>query len=582
MERMAFRMPTVSMKLKHATMTDSPLRIALAQINLLVGDIEGNANHVIRLAAQARDELGADVVIFPELTLTGYPPEDLLLRSGLYPRIEHSLQEIRSGTSGIGILLGYPHRERNETYNACALIRDGRTLGRYYKRNLPNYGVFDEKRYFLEGREACVVEIGGVLCGLSICEDIWLLGPSREAVMAGAQILLNVNASPYHVGKGMERETIVAQRARENGVPIVYVNITGGQDELVFDGNSFVIEADGTLAFQAPAFEEGLYLVEVHAGAIISRESRGNLRHYADGGRARPKECRAWVSPSTIAPPMSPEESMYAALVSGVRDYTLKNGFPGVVVGLSGGIDSALVLAIAVDALGAERVEAVSMPSRYTAAISNEDAREEAETLGVEYHVISIEPLFKAFLNALSTEFAGTAPDHSEENIQARCRGMILMAISNKKGKMLLTTGNKSEMAVGYATLYGDMAGGFAPLKDAPKMAVYRLAEWRNGRSQTIPQRVIERPPSAELAPDQEDEDSLPPYSILDAILELYIEHDQCPGDIIAKGFDEATVDKVISMVNRNEYKRRQAAPGVRITRRAFGKDRRYPITSGF
>ncbi len=563
-------------------MTESPLRIALAQINLLVGDIAGNTAQVIRHAIQARDGLGANVIIFPELTLTGYPPEDLLLRSGLYQRVELALEEIRTGISGIGALVGYPHAEKNKTYNACALIRDGRVLARYFKRNLPNYGVFDEKRYFQEGREPCVVEIGGVLCGLSICEDIWLPGPSREAVTAGAQILLNINASPYHVGKGIERETVVAERAYENGVPVVYVNLTGGQDELVFDGNSFVIEADGTLAFQAPAFEEGLYPVEVHAGAGFSAENNKNVKKYVNAGRTREMSQRARLPPPTIAPTMSPEESMYTALVLGVRDYTLKNGFPGVVVGLSGGIDSALVLAIAADALGAERVEAVSMPSRYTASISNEDAREEAETLGVEYHVIPIEPLFSAFLEALSDEFSGTMPDATEENIQARCRGVILMGISNKKGKMLLTTGNKSEMAVGYATLYGDMAGGFAPLKDVPKMAVFQLAKWRNARSPVIPRRVIERPPSAELAPGQKDEDSLPAYSTLDPILELFIEQDQCQEDIVARGFDNATVEKIITLVNRNEYKRRQAAPGVRITRRAFGRDRRYPITSGF
>ena len=535
-----------------------PLRIGIAQSNLIVGDIEGNADRVIALSLEARDDLQANLVVFPELTLTGYPPEDLLMRPGLYPRIEQALERVCHTVTGIDVLLGLPYRKGASTYNAACLIRDGEVIARCDKENLPNYAVFDEKRYFREGHNPCVVEIDGVPTGINICEDIWTPEPSRLAAEQGARILLNINASPYHAGKMLEREDVVAERAREHGLIVVYVNLVGGQDELVFDGSSFVMGHDGTLAVRAPAFEEGLYLAEIER---------------APSFRALPGE---------KAPALPVEESIYKALVTGVRDYVTKNRFAGAVVGLSGGIDSALTLAIAVDALGAGEVEAVLMPSRYTASISVEDACEEAKTLGVSHHIIPIEPPFQAFLDALRESLAGTSSDTTEENIQARCRGVILMAISNKLHKMVLTTGNKSEMAVGYATLYGDMAGGFAPLKDVPKMMVYRLAAWRNRHQQIIPERVLKRPPSAELAPDQKDEDSLPPYPVLDAILERYIEEDRCPEDIVAEGYDANTVNQVVAMVNHNEYKRRQAAPGVRITRRAFGRDRRYPITSGY
>ncbi len=534
------------------------LRIALAQSNLLVGDVRGNADAVIALARRARNELGADLVLFPELALTGYPPEDLLLRPGLYPRVDEALRTISREVAGITLAVGYPHQDSQGIYNACAVLRDGAIVARYFKQKLPNYSVFDEKRYFREGSAPCVLTVAGLPVGITICEDIWDTSPARQARAAGAHLLLNINASPYHVGKEAEREAVVAQRARENDLPVVYLNLVGGQDELVFDGASFASNADGTVAFRAPAFEEDLYPVEV---SLVGQPQ---------------------ILPGPRAPLLSEEESMYRALVVGVRDYVRKNGFEGGVVGLSGGIDSALTLAVAVDALGADQVEAVLMPSRYTAGMSVEDARTQAEILGVSYHVIPIEPPFNAFLEALAPALAGTTPDTTEENIQARCRGVILMAISNKRGRMVLTTGNKSEMAVGYATLYGDMAGGFAPLKDVPKMEVYRLAEWRNRQQPVIPRRVIERPPSAELAPDQKDEDSLPPYPILDSILELYVELDRCPEDIVAAGFDPPTVARVVGMVNRNEYKRRQAAPGVRVTRRAFGRDRRYPITSGY
>jgi NAD+ synthase (glutamine-hydrolysing) len=534
------------------------LRIALAQVNLLVGDIPGNAGRVIALAREARDRLGAHLVMFPELTLTSYPPEDLLLRPGLYERVAEAIDRVGREVRGVDVLLGYPERAGEEAYNSCALLRDGAVVARYRKQSLPNYSVFDEKRYFREGQEPAVVAMGGVPTGLTVCEDIWVEGPARQAADAGARLLLNLNASPYHVGKEAEREAVVALRARETGMPVVYLNLVGGQDELVFDGSSFAVDADGGLRFRAAAFEEGLFLVEVDPGPPVR------------------------LRPGPVTPVLPEEESVYRALTTGIRDYVHKNGFQGAVVGLSGGIDSALTLALAADALGPDQVEAVLMPSRYTAAMSVEDARAQAEALGVRHHLIPIERPFQAFLEALRETFAGAAPDTTEENLQARCRGVILMAISNKRGRLVLTTGNKSEMAVGYATLYGDMAGGFAPLKDVPKMVVYRLAEWRNRRSPVIPRRVIERAPSAELAPDQKDEDSLPPYPVLDAILELYVEQDRCPDEIAAAGFDPATVARVVALVNRNEYKRRQAAPGVRVSRRAFGRDRRYPITSGY
>jgi len=531
----------------------------MAQLNMLVGDIEGNAVQAIGAAARARDELGADAIVFPELTLTGYPPEDLLLRPGLYPRVVAALQDIRRQAKGIDVVIGHPAEEPDGLLNAASLLRDGRTIASYFKQQLPNYSVFDEKRYFVPGYQPCLVDIKGVPVGITICEDIWLPGPVQQAAKAGAQLILNLNASPYHVHKQEEREAVVRQRIREQGVPVVYTNLVGGQDELVFDGGSFAMDVDGSVVVRAPLFEAGLYPIDFRVS-------------------------EAGVTPlaGPQATPLSEEESVYKALVLGVRDYVKKNGFRGVVIGLSGGIDSALTLAIAVDAIGAECVEGVLMPSRYTAAMSVEDARAEAEALGVEYHVISIEPMFQAFLTALQEEFAGLPVDTTEENIQARCRGVTLMAISNKKRKIALTTGNKSEMSVGYATLYGDMAGGFDALKDVPKTLVYRLARYRNSVAPVIPQRVLKRPPSAELAPDQKDEDSLPSYEVLDPILEMYVEQDKCVEDIVAAGYDEQIVQRVAWMVDRNEYKRRQAPPGVRITRRAFGRDRRYPITSGF
>jgi len=531
----------------------------MAQINLLVGDIEANAEKVVATALRARDELAADAVVFPELALTSYPPEDLLLRPALHMRVLRALEHVRRSVEGIDVVLGFPQQTVGGTYNAAGLLRDGELVAVYHKQHLPNYSVFDEKRYFVSAYEPCVVRIKGVPVGITICEDVWSPGPMRQAAEAGARLIFNINASPFHMQKYREREEAVAERVGECGVPVLYVNLVGGQDELVFDGGSFVMDAERRVTQHAPAFAEGLYVAEFAF----------------DGDRVEPL-------PGDCAAPLSREESAYKALVLGVRDYVDKNGFPGAVIGLSGGIDSALTLAVAVDALGADRVEAVSMPSRYTADMSVDDAREEAELLGVPFTVIPIEPAFNAFLDSLSEEFAGLAPDTTEENIQARCRGVILMAVSNKKNRIVLTTGNKSEMSVGYATLYGDMAGGFDVLKDVPKTLVFRLSEYRNSVSPVIPRRVIERPPSAELAPDQKDVDSLPPYEVLDPILEMYVELDRSAEEIVAAGFDKALVQRVIRMVDRNEYKRRQAPPGVRITRRAFGRDRRYPITSGF
>ncbi len=534
----------------------SALRIAFSQLNLLVGDIAGNVEKMRAAVTRARDELKAQVIIFPELAITGYPPEDLLLRPDFVVTVEQGLADLARGASGIDVIVGHPQRRRDgRLYNAASLLRTGKVEATYTKHCLPNYGVFDEKRYFVPGSGPCVVSLQGIPTAITICEDVWEGWPVGEAAKAGAKLVLNLNASPFHLNKSRERYDVVTRAAKGNGVPILYVNLVGGQDELVFDGESFAVNGDGSLAQRSPAFEEGLYVID-----------------YADG---RFKQ-------GSVAPLLSEEQSAYSALVLGVRDYIEKNRFKGAVLGLSGGIDSALTLCIAVDAIGAERVEAVMMPSRYTAPMSLEDAQALAQALNVTYRVIPIEPMFEAFLGALKEEFKGLPADTTEENLQARTRGMLLMAISNKTGKIVLTTGNKSEMAVGYATLYGDMAGGFAAIKDAPKTLVYRLTEYRNTVKPVIPQRTIDRPPSAELKPDQKDIDSLPSYDILDAILERYVERDQRPAEIVAAGFDEATVRRVVAMVDRNEYKRRQAPPGVRITPRAFGRDRRYPITSGF
>ncbi len=535
------------------------LRVVMAQLNLRVGDVHGNVERIIEAACNARDDRDADVIVFPELSLCGYPPEDLLLRSSMQRRIEQGLKRLQEAIRGIYLVVGYPWLEEEKRFNAAAVIADGELLATYYKQHLPNYRVFDERRYFEPGSEACVVDIKGVPVALSICEDIWFPGPMRQAHEAGAQLVLSLNASPFHLDKQHEREEVLATRVSESGMPVVYVNQVGGQDELVFDGGSCVIDAGGRITQRAPAFVEGLYPVDlvIGEGGVVPRAA-------------------------ACAPLPELEASVYQALVMGVRDYVQKNGFRGVILGLSGGIDSALTLAVAVDALGAERVEAVMMPYHYTAQMSLEDAEAEARALGVTYRVLPIAPMVEAFMSTLAPVFAGLGRDTTEENLQARCRGTLLMAISNKKGYLVLTTGNKSEMAVGYATLYGDMAGGFDVLKDVPKTLVFRLCEYRNRLGPVIPQRVIDRPPSAELAPGQKDEDSLPPYPVLDEILKLYVEYDLSANAIVAEGFDEDTVKRVLRLVDLNEYKRRQAAVGVRVTQRGFGRDRRYPITSGW
>ncbi len=531
---------------------DEKLTIALAQINTMVGDVARNADRVIEQAQRARDELDADLIVFPELTLSGYPPEDLLFRRSLIEWCEQELFRIVQQVRGVDVIVGLPWRDQRGLHNAAFLLSEGNIVQRYFKQHLPNYAVFDEKRYFVPGEETCVFDCKGRKVGLTICEDIWHAGPALAAREAGAELIINLNASPFHRDKHSERIENLRFRCDETGLPIVYVNAVGGQDELVFDGRSLVMNAAGDVVLQCDAFDEAL--------AVASWPFEGPEK--SDGQDA-------------VA-------DVYDALVLGVRDYVTKNGFPGALLGLSGGIDSALTLAIAVDALGADNVNAVMMPSRYTSQMSLDDAAAEAETLGVDYQIISIEPAFQTFLEILKPVFEGLPADTTEENLQARSRGVILMALSNKSGRILLTTGNKSEMSVGYATLYGDMAGGYAPLIDCAKTLVYDLARYRNSLSPVIPERVITRPPSAELAPDQQDSDSLPPYEILDPILERFIELDQSVEEIIEAGFDAATVRRVAGMVLRNEYKRRQAPPGVRITRRGFGKDRRYPITSGY
>ena len=534
------------------------LRVALAQIDPTVGDAPGNADRVIAQIAPAR-ALGAQLLVLPELVLSGYPPEDLLFHRGFHRRIDLALARLAAAAQGVDLLVGYPEYADGAIYNTAAWLRDSAVIARYRKQVLPNYQVFDEKRYFATGTEPVIVEIAGVKVAPLICEDVWHVGPARAARAAGAGLCISLNASPFEQGKQPAREAAVAMRARETGMPFIYVNLVGGQDELVFDGSSFAVDGTGRLVHRAPAFEESLSSVD-----------------------ASPTLGGAQLAPGSVAPLPGIEESVYRAIVMGVRDYVGKHRFNGVVLGLSGGVDSALVLAIACDALGADRVRAVMLPSRYTSPMSLEDAAGIARGLGVRYSVIPIEGMFQATLAALAAEFKGLAPDSTEENIQARCRGMVLMAISNKTGQMLLTTGNKSEMAVGYATLYGDMAGGYAPIKDCSKTLVWRLARWRNDRSPVIPVRTIERPPTAELRANQLDSDTLPPYEVLDPILEAFIEADRTVDEIVELGFERATVVRVLEMVKQSEYKRRQAPPGVRISGRAFGRDWRYPITSGY
>ena len=541
-----------------ATISQS-IHLAIAQINCTVGDIAANSDKILAAATQAKAK-GASILITPELALTGYPPEDLLLREDFNLASQISLLALAKKLQGMTVLVGHPHLHEGACYNAASVLEDGKILATYHKHALPNHTVFDELRYFKAGTAPLVFEHKGVKFGVLICADIWEANPASLAKQAGAEILLTLNASPYHMEKQDTRHQVARQRVLETGLALVYTNLLGGQDELVFDGASFVLDRAGALVQQLPAFEETLALLELDCSTI---------------NRANPNL-------ATIAPKLSLEASVYQALTLGLKDYVNKNKFKGVVLGLSGGIDSALTLAIAVDALGAEQVRVVMMPSEFTADISVSDAHLMADGLAVHYSELPISPLFNLFRATLADEFAGLPFDTTEENLQARIRGMLLMALSNKFGSIVLTTGNKSEMAVGYSTLYGDMAGGFALLKDVPKTLVYQLANYRNSISPVIPERIITRPPSAELRYDQKDQDSLPAYEILDAIMEAYVEHDASPADIIAMGYREQDVSRVTSLIDRNEYKRRQSPIGVRITQRGFGKDRRYPITSGF
>lgn len=541
------------------TANTKKIRIVVGQLNFLVGDIKGNADKIIEQARLAQTQYQADLFILSELALTGYPPEDLLLRNDFHQQVSEALTRICQHALTLDIVIGYPHKIGTTIYNAAAHLHAGKIIANYHKQYLPNYGVFDEKRYFTPGEQPCVIECKGIRLGLVICEDLWYPEPAKLAKQAGAEIIICLNASPFDLQKEKSRVNIIHQRIRETQLGVIYAHGIGGQDEVVFDGGSMAVDAHGELCCQAPYFQEALLPIELtlnHSQLVITKQ-----------------ELSALLSEETLA---------YQALVQGVKDYIEKNRFPGAIIGLSGGIDSALTLAIAVDALGADRVHAVSLPSRYTSKLSIDLAEEMAKLLNVKFSVISIEPVFNAFLQGLQAEFTNLPVDQTEENIQARCRGTILMALSNKTGKLVLTTGNKSEMAVGYATLYGDMAGGFAVLKDVFKTLVFRLAHYRNLQSYVIPQTIIDRPPTAELKENQLDEDTLPPYPMLDKILHFYVELDYSVSDIVAVGFDEATVLRVTKMVDRNEYKRRQAPPGIRITQRAFGRERRYPITSGF
>ncbi len=536
-------------------MNDSRVVVALAQINCTVGDLQGNAARILEYAGRARG-MGADLVLTPELSLCGYPPEDLLLREGFYRDCRKELDALAARIEGIVAVVGFPELAADgKRYNAAAVIKEGRVVAVARKHDLPNYEVFDEKRYFTAWNEPCIVELKGVRFGLTICEDIWWPEAPAMAKAAGAQVILSINASPYHKRKQATRHKIFREWIRASQLPMVYLNLVGGQDELVFDGASSVMDAEGNVVQQLPFFEEALELSVFEGTTPL---------------------------PGPIAKELPLEAEIYAALVLGTKDYLNKNGFPGALLGLSGGVDSALTLAIACDAIGADRVRAVMMPTQYTAQMSLDDAKEMARRVGVRYDVIPIKPVFERFLDTLKKEFAGREPDLTEENLQARIRGTILMALSNKFGSIVLTTGNKSEMAVGYSTLYGDMAGGYAVIKDLAKTLVWDVTRYRNTVSDIIPENIITRPPSAELRDNQTDQDSLPPYEVLDAIVEGYMELNRTPAEIVAQGYSQADVSRVVGLIKRSEYKRRQAPPGVRITLRGFGKDWRYPITSKY
>jgi NAD+ synthase (glutamine-hydrolysing) len=533
-------------------------KIALAQINPLLGDLAGNAQLILQASTEAFKQ-GAKIVLTPELSLTGYPPEDLLLRPAFIEAAQQQLDKLiveLASFPGLTIIVGHPKKTSVGLQNFASVLRDGKVIAGYAKQELPNHEVFDEVRYFAPGNQPCVFECDGIQYGLILCEDAWHAGPAKQAHRAGAQVLLVPNASPYHLKKEALRIEVLRQHIALTHMPLIYLNAVGGQDELVFDGGSFALNSQGELVMAMPQFETCLGFVNIDRAGDLEK--------------------------SIITPPQSVEAQAYQALVLGVRDYVQKNGFPGVIIGLSGGVDSALVLAIAVDALGADKVRAIMMPSRYTADISWIDAREMAKNLNVQYDEIAISEPVDALEKALAEQFKGLKVDATEENIQARVRGTLLMALSNKTGRMVLTTGNKSEMAVGYCTLYGDMAGGFAVIKDIAKTLVYRLCAYRNSVTPVIPERILTRAPSAELRPDQKDQDSLPSYEVLDGIVERYMEQNQSIEQIIAAGFDPESVEKVTRLIKLNEYKRRQAPPGVKVTTRAFGRDWRYPITSRF
>jgi NAD+ synthase (glutamine-hydrolysing) len=530
------------------------MKIAIAQINCMLGDLAGNAAKIADYARRAKAQ-GAEILLTPEMSLCGYPPEDLLLRDGFYHACDKALQELARQAEGIILLVGHPHRVGRNHYNAASILRDGKVAATYHKHALPNHSVFDEERYFEHGKEPCLIEMDGVKFGINICADVWDEHAATRAQEAGAQMLLVLNASPYHFNKQATRYDTIRDRIGDTGLSVVYANLVGGQDELVFDGASFVMDSKGELTHQFPAFEEVLGIIEFCNGKLV-KGIHENVE--------------------------KDEASIYRALCLGVRDYIQKNRFPGVLLGLSGGIDSALTLAVAVDALGADKVHAVMMPSPYTAQMSIDDSREMVKLLGVRYEELDILPAFTALQETLASSFKGLPADTTEENLQARIRGTLLMALSNKTGSLVLTTGNKSEMTVGYATLYGDMAGGFAVLKDVSKTWVYRLSNYRNTLGRVIPERIITRPPSAELKPDQTDQDSLPPYDVLDAIMACYVEKNMNIPQIIGNGYAEADVLRVVKLIRINEYKRRQAPVGIRITDRGFGKDWRYPITARY
>jgi NAD+ synthase (glutamine-hydrolysing) len=565
------------------------LRIALCQLDLVVGDLGGNVERIVGALGHAEDS-GADLAVFPELAITGYPPEDLLLKPGFVADNQVALTKVAQATERCVAIVGFVD-EGIDLYDAAAVCTGGEVRGTYHKCNLPNYSVFDEQRYFVAGQGASnLYLVGGAHIGVSVCEDAWdPTGPISSQAAAGAELMVNINASPYYARRRAERERMLATRAADASCGLIYVNMVGGQDELVFDGASMVFDAEGRLVAAMPQFEEAVAIFDIEVRPSYRKrllDPRGRHRAPELPDVVASTTPRQPVSAPRLAPPIAaplgPEEEVYGALVLGTRDYVRKNGFSDVVVGLSGGIDSSLVAVIAADALGPGSVHGVSMPSRYTSGESNDDAADLSSRLGIDYLKVPIEPAHQAVLGMLATEFEGTSPGLAEENIQSRLRGLVLMALSNKFGWLVLTTGNKSELAVGYSTLYGDTAGGFAVIKDVPKTLVYRLCQWRNSQGAVIPQAVLDKPPSAELRPGQLDTDNLPPYELLDPVLEAYVEGDMTAGELVEAGFEPELVARVVRLVDLAEYKRRQSPIGVRVTPKAFGRDRRMPITNGY